>query len=147
MAVTTVERKGQVGRQHRTINVAMGTIGVREGAGRRHGTGLQAWVVGKRSRQEELSVSTLLGCTVSTQPGLIQCWLAPTCLPCFCTLPQPPPASAAFSTWPWSPAYCGWLPVTWDTTKNPLMGQPTFSVYLSYKLGLCPSGPRHLLEP
>lgn len=61
MAVTIVERKGQVGRQHRTINVAMGTIGVREGAGRRHGTGLQAWVVGKRSRQEELSVSTLIG--------------------------------------------------------------------------------------
>lgn len=102
---------------------------------------------GKRSWQEELSMSTLLGCTVSTQPGLIQCWLAPTCSPCFCTLPQPPPASAVFSTRPWSPVYCGWPPVTWDTTKNPLTGQPTFSVYLSYKLGLCLSGPRHLLEP
>lgn len=87
-------------------------------------------------------MSTLLGCTVSTQSVLARSYLLALLL-------HPPSASTSLSCLQHTALVTSllWPPVTWDTTKNPLTGQPTFSVYLSYKLGLCPSGPRHLLEP
>lgn len=134
-----------MGRQHRTMNVATGRTGVREGAGRRHvqGSGLgggeeksvgravrvhSAWLHGEHTARPDsvLARSSLLTL-------LLYLPSASTSLSCLQHM-----ALVTSLLWP---------PVTWDTTKNPLTGQPTFSVYLSYKLGLCPSGPRHLLEP